>query len=137
MALQIKKQGEQRPESWREYQGVKFSIRGLDYKPYRVALERAGSVQFRDGLSLKGIGEDATVWYDLQAEAAGRYLIAGWDQDGITGEDGSPIPYSQDSAVDLLRSSDIGYDLYKWVLKQAAEIQADADRLRDDAVKKS
>lgn len=137
MALQIKKQNEQRPESWREYEGVKFNIRGLDYKPYRVALERAGSAQFRDGISLKGIDENAVVWYDLQAEAAGRYLIAGWDQDGITDEDGKSIAYSQDNAVALLRSSDIGYDLYKWVLQQAAEIQADADQNRDNAVKKS
>ncbi|MEC7119303.1 MAG: hypothetical protein VXW65_05295 [Pseudomonadota bacterium] len=60
-----------------------------------------------------------------------QHLIVDWRD--VQDEEGNPIPYSVDVATKILEQN---VDLWKWLLKQAGDIQQSANEQVEETVKK-
>lgn len=144
MALKVAIQQSKDIAVWKEYKDVdgnvlaEFKIRGDEYKPYRVALERAQNQIASKGYNVALVGSEDKLYHELLLEAAACHLIADWK--GITFvEDGEEVEvgYSPENATKLLNMGDIGPIIWMFVKDHANKIQMDANKELADTMGKS
>ncbi len=91
---------------WCEYKGAdgevqaEFKVRGIAYKPFQVAIERAGNQISSKGYDVMVKDENAKLYHELLMDACAAHLIEDWKGvvfaeivDGKTVE--SEKPYTQ------------------------------------------
>lgn len=144
MALKVAIQQSKDIAVWKEYKDVdgnvlaEFKIHGDEYKPYRVALERAQNQIASKGYNVALAGSKDKLYHELLLEAAACHLIADWK--GITFvEDGEEVEvgYSPENATKLLNMGDIGPIIWMFVKDHANKIQMDANKELADTMGKS
>ncbi|WP_098722546.1 hypothetical protein [Acinetobacter baumannii] len=124
---------------WCEYKGVdgevqaEFKVRGIAYKPFQVAIERAGNQISSKGYDVMVKDEDAKLYHELLMDACAAHLIEDWKGvvfaeivDGKTVE--SEKPYTPENASKLLNLGDIGISIWLFIKEQAQKIQEEADK---------
>ncbi len=123
MALKVSIQTSKTVSKWREYVDgdgnvlAEFKIRGIAYKPYQVALERANNQITSKGYDVSKASKDDKLYHELLLEAAACHLIEDWK--GVVFEekiDGGEVvetepEYSPENAVKLLNMGDIGISI--------------------------
>ncbi len=149
MALKVSIQTSKTVSKWREYVDgdgnvlAEFKIRGIAYKPYQVALERANNQITSKGYDVSKASKDDKLYHELLLEAAACHLIEDWK--GVVFEekiDGGEVvetepEYSPENAVKLLNMGDIGISIQLYVKQEAEDIQKEADSYKDEVVGKS
>ncbi|WP_202742115.1 hypothetical protein [Acinetobacter calcoaceticus] len=112
---------------------AEFKIRGIGYKPFQVALEKAGNQITSKGYDVMVRDENSKLYHELLLDAAGAHLIEDWKgvvfaevEDGETVE--SEKPYTPENASKLLNLGDIGLLIWSFVKEQAQKIQEEADK---------
>ncbi|MCU4575056.1 hypothetical protein [Acinetobacter nosocomialis] len=149
MALKVSIQTSKTVSKWREYVDgdgnvlAEFKIRGIAYKPYQVALERANNQITSKGYDVSKASKDDKLYHELLLEAAACHLIEDWK--GVVFEekiDGGEVvetepEYSPENAVKLLNMGDIGISIWLYVKQEAEDIQKEADSYKDEVVGKS
>ncbi|EMI8631284.1 hypothetical protein RG523_002421 [Acinetobacter baumannii] len=149
MALKVSIQTSKTVSKWREYvdkEGnvlAEFKIRGISYKPYQVALERANNQIASKGYDVTKASKDDKLYHELLLEAAACHLIEDWK--GVVFEEVtenqelivSEPEYSQENAIKLLNLGDLGVAIWLFVRQEAENIQKEADAYKDEVVGKS
>jgi hypothetical protein len=112
---------------------AEFKIRGIGYKPFQVALEKAGNQISSKGYDVMVKDENGKLYHELLLDAAGAHLIEDWKDvvfaevvDGVTVE--IDQPYTPENASKLLNLGDIGLLIWSFVKEQAQKIQEEADK---------
>lgn len=112
---------------------AEFKIRGIGYKPFQVALEKAGNQISSKGYDVMVKDENGKLYHELLLDAAGAHLIEDWKgvvfaevEDGVTVE--IDQPYTPENASKLLNLGDIGLLIWSFVKEQAQKIQEEADK---------
>ncbi|KCX57631.1 hypothetical protein J541_3933, partial [Acinetobacter pittii] len=127
MALKVSIQTSKTVSKWREYvdkEGnvlAEFKIRGISYKPYQVALERANNQITSKGYDVSKASKDDKLYHELLLEAAACHLIEDWK--GVVFEEVtenqelivSEPEYSQENAIKLLNLGDLGVAIWLFV----------------------
>lgn len=129
---------------WCEYKNIKgevqaeFKIRGIAYKAYQVAIERANNQVGSKGFDVAKAESTDKTFHDLLFQAAACHLIEDWKGVAFC-SDGEVIeqPYTPENASKLLEMGDIGPVIFTFVRIKSEQIQAEADKYRDDVVGKS
>jgi len=92
---------------------AEFKIRGIGYKPFQVALEKAGNQISSKGYDVMVKDENGKLYHELLLDAAGAHLIEDWK--GVVFAEvveGETIeidqPYTPENASKLLNLGDIG-----------------------------
>ncbi|MFX4646888.1 hypothetical protein ABTB84_19205, partial [Acinetobacter baumannii] len=84
MALEVNIQRNKDVSLWREYKDeegnvlAEFKIRGIGYKPYQVALERANNQITAKGFDVAKASPDDKLFHELLLEAVACHLIEDW-----------------------------------------------------------
>lgn len=144
MALKVAIQKSKEVSLWKEYKDAEgnvlaeFKIRGEDYKPFRVALERANNQVTSKGYNVSTAGKEDKLYHELLLEAAACHLIADW-KGVVFVEDGKEIEPSctPENATKLFNMGDIGVAIWAFVKSHAEQIQAEANAYRDEVLGKS
>lgn len=112
---------------------AEFKIRGIGYKPFQVALEKAGNQITSKGYDVMVKDEDSKLYHELLLDAAGAHLIEDWK--GIVFAEiveGKSVetekPYTPENASKLLNLGDIGIVIWSFIKEQAQKIQEEADK---------
>ncbi|MEJ7581587.1 hypothetical protein WKI22_13805 [Acinetobacter baumannii] len=124
---------------WCEYKDsdgqvqAEFKVRGIAYKPFQVAIERAGNQISFKGYDVMVKDEDAKLYHELLMDACAAHLIEDWKGvvfaevvDGKTVE--TEKPYTPENASKLLNLGDIGISIWLFIKEQAHKIQEEADQ---------
>ncbi|MFX9233003.1 hypothetical protein ABTN65_05780 [Acinetobacter baumannii] len=149
MALKVSIQTSKTVSKWREYVDgdgnvlAEFKIRGIAYKPYQVALERANNQITSKGYDVSKASKDDKLYHELLLEAAACHLIEDWK--GVVFEEVTKNQelivyepeYSQENAIKLLNLGDLGIAIWLFVRQEAENIQKEADSYKDEVVGKS
>ncbi|HEO1779216.1 TPA: hypothetical protein VAM24_003672 [Acinetobacter baumannii] len=149
MALKVSIQTSKTVSKWREYVDgdgnvlAEFKIRGIAYKPYQVALERANNQITSKGYDVSKASKDDKLYHELLLEAAACHLIEDWK--GVVFEEVTENQelivyepeYSQENAIKLLNLGDLGVAIWLFVRQEAENIQKEADSYKDEVVGKS
>lgn len=149
MALKVSIQTSKTVSKWRKYvdgEGnvlAEFKIRGMSYKPYQVALERANNQISSKGYDVSKASKEDKLYHELLLEAAACHLIEDWK--GVVFEEENAEKelietepeYSHDNATKLLNMGDIGVSIWLYVRQEAENIQKEADSYKDEVVGKS
>lgn len=112
---------------------AEFKIRGIGYKPFQVALEKAGNQISSKGYDVMAKDENGKLYHELLLDAAGAHLIEDWKGvvfAEVEGEDTveTEQPYTPENASKLLNLGDIGLLIWSFIKEQAQKIQEDADK---------
>lgn len=149
MALEVNIQRNKDVSLWREYKDeegnvlAEFKIRGIGYKPYQVALERANNQITAKGFDVAKASPDDKLFHELLLEAVACHLIEDWKgvvfvEEGPNGEQLKSEPaYNAENATKLLNMGDLGVSLWSFIRTESEKIQSDANQYRDDVVGKS
>lgn len=142
---------------WCEYKDsegnvlAEIKVRGISYKPYQVAVERAQNQISSKGFDVDTASANDKLFHELLLDAAACHLIEDWDGVGIEKkdadgnvvykEDGTPesidLPYTPENAKSILNNGDIGPVIWLFVKSNAEEIQREADGIKADVLGKS
>ncbi|HIQ36215.1 MAG TPA: hypothetical protein EYH52_16600 [Acinetobacter venetianus] len=149
MALEVNIQTNKDVSLWREYKDAEgnilaeFKVRGIGFKPYQVALERANNQITSKGFDVKNASKEDKLYHELVLEAAACHLIEDWkgvvfvekDENGesIRTEPG----YDSENAVKLLGMGDVGVSIWLFIKSEAEKIQLEADTYKVEVVGKS
>lgn len=148
MALKVSIQTSKTVSKWREYvdkEGnvlAEFKIRGMSYKPYQVALERANNQISSKGYDVSKASKEDKLYHELLLEAAACHLIEDWK--GVVFEEENADKeivvtepeYSPENATKLLNMGDIGVSIWLYVRQEAEKIQIETDSYKDEVVGK-
>ncbi|EJO37878.1 hypothetical protein ACINIS123_3966 [Acinetobacter baumannii IS-123] len=117
---------------WCEYKDsdgqvqAEFKVRGIAYKPFQVAIERAGNQISSKGYDVMVKDENAKLYHELLMDACAAHLIEDWKGvvfaeivDGKTVE--SEKPYTPENASKLLNLGDIGISIWLFIKEQGPE----------------
>lgn len=149
MALEVNIQRNKDVSLWREYKDTEgnvlaeFKIRGIGYKPYQVALERANNQISSKGFDVAKATAEDKLFHELVLEAVASHLIEDWKgvvfvEEGPNGEQLKSEPaYNAENATKLLNMGDLGVSLWSFIRTESEKIQSDANQYRDDVVGKS
>ncbi|MEJ7854762.1 hypothetical protein [Acinetobacter baumannii] len=149
MALEVNIQRNKDVSLWREYKDeegnilAEFKIRGIGYKPYQVAIERANNQINSKGFDVTKVAEGDKLFHELLMEAVACHLIEDWKgvvfvEEGTEGELIKSEPsYNAENATKLLNMGDLGVSLWSFIRTESEKIQAEANQYRDDVVGKS
>ncbi|MEJ7580652.1 hypothetical protein WKI22_08950 [Acinetobacter baumannii] len=112
---------------------AEFKIRGIGYKPFQVALEKAGNQISSKGYDVMAKDENGKLYGELLFDAVGAHLIEDWKGVIFTEvEDGEIVeieqPYTPENASNLLNLGDIGIVIWSFIKEQAQKIQEEADK---------
>ncbi|OTU33964.1 hypothetical protein [Acinetobacter pittii] len=149
MALKVSIQTSKTVSKWREYvdkEGnvlAEFKIRGISYKPYQVALERANNQITSKGYDVSKASKEDKLYHELLLEAAACHLIEDWK--GVVFEEENAEKeivvtepeYSPENATKLLNMGDIGVSIWLYIRQEAETIQKEADSYKDEVMGKS
>lgn len=149
MALEVNIQTNKDVSLWRGFKDkegnvlAEFKVRGIGFKPYQVALERANNQITSKGFDVKNASKEDKLYHELVLEAAACHLIEDWkgvvfiekDENGesIRTEPG----YDSENAVKLLGMGDVGVSIWLFIKSEAEKIQLEADAYKVDVVGKS
>ncbi|EMP8702890.1 TPA: hypothetical protein JIF31_001626 [Acinetobacter baumannii] len=149
MALKVSIQTSKTVSKWREYvdgEGnvlAEFKIRGIAYKPYQVALERANNQIASKGYDVSKATKEDKLYHELLLEAAACHLIEDWkgvvfEEENAEKETVVTEPeYSPENATKLLNMGDIGVSIWLYIRQEAEAIQKEADSYKEEVVGKS
>lgn len=146
MSLAIGISSDKHVSKWVEYKNddgvtlAKFKIRGVNYKPYKVALDRSRT-NFNQNLEIKQIEQDAKTSTEMLITCCAYHLIEDWsglkstvlDENGeiVLDEKDEPIlvdlPFSQENALNVLLNGDIGVIIWDFIDTNAKKIQYEHD----------
>lgn len=149
MALEVNIQTNKDVSLWREYKDAdgkvlaEFKVRGIGYKPYQVALERANHQITSKGFDVKSVAKGDKLYHELVLEAAACHLIEDWK--GVVFLEANPEgeairsepSYDHDHAINLLGMGDVGLSIWLFIKSEAEQIQAEADAYKVEIVGKS
>ncbi|MCG5225732.1 hypothetical protein [Acinetobacter pittii] len=112
---------------------AEFKIRGIGYKPFQVALEKAGNQITSKGYDVMVKDEDSKLYHELLLDAAGAHLIEDWKgvvfAEVVEGKSvETEKPYTPENASKLLNLGDIGIVIWSFIKEQAQKIQEEADK---------
>jgi len=124
---------------WCEFKGIdgqvqaEFKVRGIAYKPFQVAIERAGNQISSKGYDVMANDPSAKLYHELLMDACAAHLIEDWKGvvfaqvvDGKTVE--TEMPYTPENASKLLNMGDIGIQIWLFVKEHTQKIQEEADK---------
>lgn len=149
MALEVNIQRNKDVSLWREYKDkegnvlAEFKIRGIGYKPYQVALERANNQISAKGFDVAKATAEDKLFHELVLEAVASHLIEDWKgvifvEENAEGElIKTEPPFNAENAFKLLNMGDLGISLWSYIRTESEKIQAEANQYRDDVVGKS
>ncbi|OWX15357.1 hypothetical protein [Acinetobacter baumannii] len=149
MALEVNIQRNKDVSLWREYKDkegnvlAEFKIRGIGYKPYQVALERANNQISAKGFDVAKATAEDKLFHELVLEAVASHLIEDWKgvvfvEEGPEGELVKTEPtFNGENAFKLLNMGDLGVSIWSFIRTESEKIQAEANKYRDDVVGKS
>lgn len=130
---------------WCEYKDAegnvlaKIKVRGISYKPYQVAVERAQNQITSKGFNVDTATTNDKLFHELLLDAAACHLIEDWDGIAVPDENGEPkdFIYTTENAKKLLNEGDIGPVIWLFVKSNAEEIQREADGIKAEVLGKS
>ncbi|ETR86905.1 hypothetical protein M212_2435 [Acinetobacter baumannii CI79] len=134
---------------WRKYKDeegnvlAEFKIRGIGYKPYQVALERANNQITAKGFDVAKASPDDKLFHELLLEAVACHLIEDWKgvvfvEEDPEGELVKTEPtFNGENAFKLLNMGDLGVSIWSFIRTESEKIQSEANQYRDDVVGKS
>lgn len=133
-------QKDKQVSAWVKHEsGAEFLINGIKNREYLIAEERAQHAFRQQGVDLSDVSTTDRPFHEYLLEATAKYLIADWSGVQIKNEDGEiiDVPFSKDTAFQILRDGDIGIVLWAFVKKHAEKIQSDAEKVKTAIVGKS
>lgn len=149
MALNVNVNEEKTVSKWCKYKDdegnvlAEFKIRGVKYKPYRVALERASNQIAAKGYDVSTATPLDKLYPELLLEAAACHLLEDWkgivlNEKNADGEVIKTEPgYTPENATKLLNLGDVGLLIWAFVKSESERIQKEADDWRADVLGKS
>ncbi|ENW81299.1 hypothetical protein F909_02590 [Acinetobacter sp. ANC 3929] len=112
---------------------AEFKIRGIAYKPFQVAMERAGNQITSKGYDVMSIDSADKLYHELLMDACAAHLIEDWK--GVVFAEvvndktvETDMPYTAENASKLFNLGDIGISLWLFIKTEAQKIQEDADK---------
>lgn len=119
---------------WVEYKDLegnvlaKFKVRGIGYKSYQVAIERANHQITSKGFNVESADVGDKLFHELLYDAAACHLIEDWQgisflEDGVEKE----VAFTTENAKKLLSMGDIGVVIWAFIKEHADKIQKEAD----------
>lgn len=130
---------------WCEYKDsegnilAEIKVRGISYKPYQVAVERAQNQISSKGFDVDTASANDKLFHELLLDAAACHLIEDWKGIAVPDENGEPkdFIYTTENAKKLLNEGDIGPVIWLFVKTNAEEIQREADEVKAETLGKS
>ena len=130
---------------WCEYKDAEgnvlaeIKVRGISYKPYQVAVERAQNQISSKGFDVDTASANDKLFHELLLDAAACHLIEDWKGIAVPDENGEPkdFIYTTENSKKLLNEGDIGPVIWLFVKSNAEEIQREADGIKADVLGKS
>jgi len=129
---------------WCEYKDAEgevlaeIKVRGISYKPYQVAVERAQNQIAQKGFDVDTASANDKLFHELLLDAAACHLIEDWKGIAVPDENGEPkdFIYTTENAKKLLNEGDIGPVIWLFVKSNAEEIQREADGIKAEVLGK-
>lgn len=129
---------------WCEYKDAdgevlaKIKVRGISYKPYQVAVERAQNQIAQKGFDVDTASANDKLFHELLLDAAACHLIEDWDGIAVPDENGEPkdFIYTTENSKKLLNEGDIGPVIWLFVKTNAEQIQREADEVKAETLGK-
>lgn len=130
---------------WCEYKDAEgnvlaeIKVRGISYKPYQVAVERAQNQIAQKGFDVDTASVNDKLFHELLLDAAACHLIEDWKGIAVPDENGEPkdFIYTTENAKKLLNEGDIGPVIWLFVKTNAEQIQREADEVKAETLGKS
>ena len=130
---------------WCEYKDAEgnvlaeIKVRGISYKPYQVAVERAQNQISSKGFDVDTASVNDKLFHELLHDAAACHLIEDWKGIAVPDENGEPkdFIYTTENAKKLLNEGDIGPVIWLFVKTNAEQIQREADGIKAEVLGKS
>lgn len=130
---------------WCEYKDAEgnvlaeIKVRGISYKPYQVAVERAQNQISSKGFDVDTATTSDKLFHELLLDAAACHLIEDWKGIAVPDANGEPkdFIYTTENAKKLLNEGDIGPVIWLFVKTNAEEIQREADGIKAEVLGKS
>ena len=118
---------------------AEIKVRGISYKPYQVAVERAQNQIAQQGFDVDTASANDKLFHELLLDAAACHLIEDWKGIAVPDANGEPkdFIYTTENAKKLLNEGDIGPVIWLFVKTNAEEIQREADGIKADVLGKS
>lgn len=133
MALTVNIIERKHVSEWVEYKDengnvlAEFHIRGIDYKPYQVSLERTRDfLEQNKDKSISLVTGDDKFKHEYMYEAMAHHLIIDWKGVELSddmGETYKEVKYTPSNALKLLRDGDIGVLIWGFIFENATSIQ--------------
>lgn len=126
---------------YKDFEGnvlAEFKIRGIGYKSYQVAVERANHQINAKGFNVEFADVGDKLFHELLYDAAACHLIEDWkgivfNEDGVEKE----VAFTTENAKKLLSMGDIGVVIWAFIKDHADQIQRDADGYKTEIMGKS
>ena len=130
---------------WCEYKDAEgnvlaeIKVRGISYKPYQVAVERAQNQISSKGFDVDTASANDKLFHELLLDAAACHLIEDWKGIAVPDANGEPkdFIYTTENAKKLLNEGDIGPVIWLFVKTNAEQIQREADEVKAETLGKS
>lgn len=130
---------------WCEYKDAEgnvlaeIKVRGISYKPYQVAVERAQNQIAQKGFDVDTASANDKLFHELLLDAAACHLIEDWKGIAVPDENGEPkdFIYTTENAKKILNQGDIGPVIWLFVKTNAEQIQREADEVKAETLGKS
>lgn len=119
-----------------------FKIRGIGYKPYQIAIERAQNQISSKGYNVDTASKDDNLFHELLFDAVAVHLIEDWKgidfEEVVNGEIVKrEVPFTTESAKNALRNGDNGVIIWGFVRAESEKMQAESDREKLEILGKS
>lgn len=129
---------------WCEYKDAEgnvlaeIKVRGISYKPYQVAVERAQNQIAQKGFDVDTASANDKLFHELLLDAAACHLIEDWKGIAVPDANGEPkdFIYTTENAKKLLNEGDIGPVIWLFVKTNAEQIQREADEVKAETLGK-
>ena len=128
---------------WVEYKDeegnvlAEFKVRGIGYKSYQVAIERASNQVATKGYNVEYATSEDKLYHELLLEAAACHLIEDWKgisfaEDGVEKE----VPFTTENSKKLFAMGDLAIVIWHFIKKQSEDIQREADGFKNEVLGK-
>lgn len=109
-----------------------FKIRGIGYKPYQIALERANNQISLKGYDVDKATKEDSLFHELLFDAVAVHLLEDWKgvefEEVINGKIVKrEIPFTTDKAKEALRFGDNGAVIWLFIKNQSEQMQLESD----------
>lgn len=117
-----------------------FEVRGVNYKPYQIAMERIRNIVESRKNAITEISQNEKSEDDLLTESMSAHLIVGWSGVELSFDKGktfNAVEYSIENATTLLNLPTVGMEIYKFIMRSANEIFLDELKSKTELMGKS